>query len=183
MGKEKKLSIYDSYVMLHDRKTVFERKKLLDEKVSLVVPEDFAMMDEETRRKIYAVSDVPGELYSNEQGCFVVGLKQAETAMEENRLENAMKIMKKVFPYSAHNAKLLSSKFLSTQNARLGVLEYVHETLLEQVYQIMFLGALEKRLLVGSLHFSFADSEWMLPLAEEILASYCDLTKKVSDEV
>ena len=178
MSEEKKQSIYDPFVMLHDKRTVFTRQELLEGKVSIVIPEDFALLDEATRRKIYAVSDTPGCLYSNEQGCFVLGLKQAETKITENQLDFAMNIMKKVFPYSAHNAQLLSAKIMQAQNAPLGVLEYVHETLLEKVYQIMFLGSLENRMLVGSLHFSLADSEWMVPLAEEIMASYCDLTKK-----
>ena len=47
-----------------------------------------------------------------------------------------------------------------------------------KVYQIMFLSSLGGHMLVGSLHFSLKDSEWMLPLAEEIIGSYCDLTKK-----
>lgn len=178
MSEEKKQSIYDPFVMLHDRRTVFNRQELLEGKVSIVIPEDFVLLDEATRRKIYAVSDTPGCLYSNEQGCFVLGLKQAETKITENQLDFAMNIMKKVFPYSAHNAQLLSAKIMQAQNAPLGVLEYVHETLLEKVYQIMFLGSLENRMLVGSLHFSLADSEWMVPLAEEIMASHCDLTKK-----
>ena len=84
MSEEKKLSIYDPFVMLHDRKTVFSRQNLLDEKVSIVIPEDFVLLDEATRRKIYAVSDTPGCLYSNEQGCFVLGLKQTETKLAEN---------------------------------------------------------------------------------------------------
>lgn len=178
MSEEKKQSIYDPFVMLHDKRTVFTRQELLEGKVSIVIPEDFALLDEATRRKIYAVSDTPGCLYSNEQGCFVLGLKQADTKITENQLDFAMNIMKKVFPYSAHNAQLLSAKIMQAQNAPLGVLEYVHETLLEKVYQIMFLGSLENRMLVGSLHFSLADSKWMVPLAEEIMASYCDLTKK-----
>lgn len=172
MSEEKKQSIYDPFVMLHDKRTVFNRQELLEGKVSIVIPEDFALLDEATRRKIYAVSDTPGCLYSNEQGCFVLGLKQAETKITENQLDFAMNIMKKVFPYSAHNAQLLSAKIMQAQNAPLGVLEYVHETLLEKVYQIMFLGSLENRMLVGSLHFSLTDSEWMVPLAEEIMNSY-----------
>ena len=135
MSEEKKLSIYNPFVMLHDRKTVFTRQELLEGKVSIVIPEDFALLDEATRRKIYAVSDTPGCLYSNEQGCFVLGLKQAETKITENQLDFAMNIMKKVFPYSAHNAQLLFAKIMQAQNAPLGVLEYVHETLLEKVYQ------------------------------------------------
>ena len=35
MSEEKKLPIYDPFVMLHDRKTVFTRQELLDEKYPL----------------------------------------------------------------------------------------------------------------------------------------------------
>ncbi|SFT53509.1 hypothetical protein SAMN02910356_00961 [Selenomonas sp. GACV-9] len=178
MSNENKQSIYNPFVMIHGRQTVFSRQTVLEGKVSIVMPDDFALLDEATRRKMYAVSDAPGELYSNEQGCFVLGFKQAETAIAENQLDFAMDIMKKVFPYSAHQAQLLSAKIMQAQNAQLGVLAYAHETLLEKVCQVMFLGSLEGRMLVGSLHFSLKDSEWMLPLAEEIIGSYCDLTQK-----
>lgn len=178
MSNVNKPSIYNPCVMLHDRKTVFSRQTVLDGKVSLVMPEDFVLLDEATRRKLYAVSDAPGELYSNEQGCFVVGLKLTGTRLADAQLDAGMDIMKKVFPYSAHNAQLLSAKIMQAQNAPLGVLAYAHETLLEKVHQIMFLSSLGGHMLVGSLHFSLKDSEWMLPLAEEIIGSYCDLTKK-----
>lgn len=128
-----------------DLEVLLVKKSVLNGKASLLIPDDFALMDVNTIARKYPVAGHrPSEVYTNQNGTINIALNHTANNANESDLEGVKKIMdaqfqKPPFEFLRSDIKILNGK-------KFVILEFVSPAVDTKIYNLMAITSLEGRL-------------------------------------
>jgi len=148
-----------------------EKKSLLDDKVELLVPQDFEIMSEEMMKTKYPSERRPTLVYTNESGGINVALNLTQNPADQGILslykDNFVQSFKNAYP----SAEWKDSGMKEINGKQVGYLELVTPALDTEIYNLMFFTNLDGKLLLCTFNCTKKSMEEWTPTAKEIMNS------------
>ena len=152
-------------------KPELEIKSLLNNKIELKIPKDFAIMSEELLKLKYPSERRPTLVFSNDSGGINIALNlTSNPANQESILpykDNFVQTFKSLHPkaiWKDHGVSLINGR-------KVGYLELITPAIDTDIYNLMFFTDLEGKLLLCSFNCTIKDIEEWKPIAKEIMNS------------
>ncbi|MCQ6557404.1 hypothetical protein [Paenibacillus mendelii] len=148
-----------------------ELKKVLDDKVGILIPKGFTVMSEEMAAVKYPSENRPTLIYTNEEGSINVSFNHTETPISDNEIPDFTSQMKPTFESMYPDAAWSKDEVVDINGNKVGVFELTTPAVDTKIYNLIFFTELDGKLLMVS--FNCTESyvtEWQ-PLANEILNS------------
>lgn len=185
LKEEMQSSIYDEQISIFNKKVHCVDKNLLDNLVSLHLPEDFKPMDKELIRKIYFNGNPPQLVLSDApEYYFSVALSHLDYSITENGLKSYAENIFKILDALGPKTNFIKLEMIqSRDDTPIAQLEFSTRAIDTAVYNIQFYACIKNKVLMGSINFPYERRERLLPLAREIITSLKNLQKIKLDDV
>lgn len=180
--EEKKQSIYDEYIEIYQIPTRFKEHIVLEGKASIRMPVDFELRPKEDIKMIYPSGNPPQELYGNSYSYFTVAFNWTEHQMTPENIPDFMPFAKGIMERMGPKAKVIRTDILSKEEGTMGIMELVANAFQGVSYSYIFYTILEGRLLITNIQFNKKYLERLLPVAEEIAASFLRIEEGGEEE-
>ncbi|SHK64142.1 hypothetical protein SAMN05216582_11089 [Selenomonas ruminantium] len=171
------LSIYDEdyEFTFRGREYRFCERLFYDDRFSLRLPVSFELMPDSVR-EIYQPGSQPGQLLlTDEAGQFSFSMMKAEDTLDEEIMARQMELCQFILPKMAAGVYVYEADIIEGRYQQLAYFEYIHDALLERMYNCMFLTGVSGHMVWGTISFSYGNRK-LKSLAKEIACSCHDLS-------
>jgi hypothetical protein len=164
-------SLSDGSVKINGRLYGFGRRRVLNDRLSILIPEDFTEMPEEFAKIKYPSGDRPKTIVSDERGAICFTFNTVDSPLENEstaELAEGMKgILQRLNPsYVFYGSGTIETK----QGIQAGFTEYKSPALDDTVYNLMYFVPLDGITMMGTFSCPYGEcEEWRLK-TEEILS-------------
>lgn len=145
-------------------------RKILSGKGSMLLPEDFVLMDAQSIAKKYPTAGHrPTEVYTNPGGTINIALNHTRNVAKESDLEGVKQVMDAQF--NRPSIDFIGSEIRDVKGKKFIILEFVSQAVDTKIYNLMAIGSLEGRLVMAT--FNCTDNfrkDWQ-PVAKKIIGS------------
>lgn len=142
--------IQDGYLVLHEEKILFQRRTLLEDKITMIAPVLFEPMPEYMAELKYPNTNRPDYILTNPQTTInlTFSLQNDRLAAEETQeaRDAIQKLVLKLHPES----KVIDSKTVEAGEISIAYFDFVTPALDSDIYNFMFLFSWKGRMLMGS---------------------------------
>lgn len=167
---EEERSIYTGIKILGKRIT-FERRLLAENKITIMVPGDFAPMNPEAAEKKYPSQQRPETILADDTGTVNLLFQYMEGEEEDETIENFRSqifgMMKRVNP----GIKEQELGTVEVSGKRIAYAEFSNPAIDGKLYNLMFYLAVEGRPLMGSFNCRTKDMKYWRKAAFEMMES------------
>lgn len=170
--KEKQQSIFDSEIEINKIPVRFAERKLIEDKISIWMPEDFEALSQETIDAIYLLGNKPDMVFGNSYLTFSVGFHYTEHKVPNEYMGDFLKVTKLILEKSGPKVKIMAEKVRQTGRHTVSCIELISHSITDTVYNYMFFSSLEDRVLIGFINFNIKYQERYRPIAEEMIQSF-----------
>lgn len=164
-------NISDGYIIIHEERIPFGRKAVFDGKMSVIIPETFELMPEETAAVKYPSAERPDFIYTNEETTvnFSLAHKDGKAANEDipGVKDMIQEFVAKMHPASA----VIDSEVIEVSGKNIAYFDFVAPAIDTEVYNMMFVFSLEGRLAIGSFNCPIDDMEDWKPVFVQMMQS------------
>lgn len=171
LDKEKAESIYDGMIHIYGRETAFSRRVIEELGLSLFMPDEFELLDEEIKKLVFPLSHPPKYVFASGDTQFQITLNPTENIVPEDGLPRFMEISKALLEKMGPHARILATATVKIKEKKIGIMEMVTQAVDMNVYNVMFYVSINKKLLIGSIVCPAKLHERMVPITKEILDS------------
>ncbi|MBY0087029.1 hypothetical protein HP567_028495 [Brevibacillus sp. M2.1A] len=150
-----------------------EAKKVLNDKVEILIPKGFTVMSEEMAKTKYPMENRPTLIYTDEKGSINIAFSHTETPIQEDSLIKDLKDpMKQAFSNMYKDATWYRDEVIQINGKNVGVFELLTPAADTKIYNLIFFTELDGKMLMTTFNCTEAQMEEWKPLAQEILMSY-----------
>ncbi|MBW5470956.1 hypothetical protein GPJ61_24380 [Brevibacillus formosus] len=150
-----------------------EAKKVLNDKVEILIPKGFTVMSEEMAKTKYPMENRPSLIYTDEKGSINIAFSHTETPIQEDSLIKDLKDpMKQAFSNMYKDATWYRDEVIQINGKNVGVFELLTPAADTKIYNLIFFTELDGKMLMTTFNCTEAQMEEWKPLAQEILMSY-----------
>lgn len=173
MGREynqpHKNNILDGYIIIDEEKISFERRTILDERVSVLMPESFVIMPLELAEKKYPAIQRPDEIYTNNDTSvnFCVSLKNDKATNED--IPRAKDMIQQAVMRMHSGSKVISSEIIGAKGIKIAYFDFCSAAIDTDIYNMMFFLSVDNRIVVGSFNSPWQNMDVWKPVIEQIL--------------
>ncbi|MEJ8547422.1 hypothetical protein [Brevibacillus borstelensis] len=149
-----------------------EAKKVLSDKVEILIPKGFDIMSEEMAKVKYPGENRPTLIYTDADGSVNLAFNHTPTPVQDSQIKELKDQMKQVFEQGYPDATWYKDEVTQINGKNVGVFELLTPAADTKVYNLIFFTELDGKLLMMT--FNCTDKlmdEWK-PLAQQILQSY-----------
>ena len=176
--EQKKESIYDEYVHIENEKVTFVRRNIDEIGISLLMPEIFELLDDETRVAFYPLGNAPQYVYTEFSIPFHIALNKTKNIVPDDGIPKLMKWSTKLVENYGPKAKVLASGVIKHLDHNIGIIEMVTRAIDGNVYNVMFYISINNEVRIGNIHFAAKYNDRMIPIAKQIIDSIEFLEEK-----
>lgn len=170
--EEKKQSIFDGTVRIHKIPVKFSERVLLDGKAGMWMPDDFEELTKEAVEAIYLLGNKPDVVFGNAYLNLSVGFHYTNHELPDEYMGEFGKLARMILEKMGPKTNIYAQKVRKAGNHTISHLELVSHTVTDAVYNIMFFGSLEGRVLIGFINFHYKYLDRYHVIAEEMLQSF-----------
>lgn len=149
-----------------------EERNFLGGKVAMLVPTDFAPMDEEMLRIKYPMERRPTEVVTNQSGSFNVAFNHTTNRVQPEQLEQAHASITKMFHNRYPSATWYRDEMTEIDGRKAFVLELVTPAVDTRIHNIMLATSVDGRMLLVSVN-----------LVEELKAAHLADARKMAASI
>jgi hypothetical protein len=154
----------------NDPEPFLVKKSVLQKKATMLVPQEFVLMDENAIAKKYpSVGHQPSEVYTNKGGTINIALNHTKNPAKESDLEGVKKVMDAQF--NVPSIDFIRSEIKVMHGKKFIVMEFVSQAADTKIYNLMAITSLEGRL--AMITFNCTDNyrkDWV-PTGKKIIES------------
>lgn len=170
--KEKQESIYDGSIHLFGKEVPFAYREIEEYGLSIMMPTEFEMMDEELKEVLYPYGKAPKYAFASGDIPFQITLTLTENIVPNDGLPKFMVMAKKVMERIGPQARILSNVVIKKEERNIGLMEIATNGVDMSVYNTQFYLSLKENLLfVGAVTCPAKHHDRMVPLIKEIIDS------------
>ena len=178
--KEKQESIFDGSIHLFGKEVAFGRREIEEYGFSILMPEEFEVMDEELKDVLYPYGKAPKYVFASGDIHFQITLTLTENIVPNDGLPKFMVMAKKVMERIGPQARILSNVVVQKEECNIGLMEIATNGVDMAVYNTQFyLSLKENQLFIGAVTCPAKHHDRMVPVIKEIIDS---IMIKVEDE-
>lgn len=149
-----------------------EAKKVLNDKVEILIPKGFTVMSEEMAKVKYPSENRPSLIYTDEKGSINIAFSHTETPVQDSLLKDLKDPMKQAFTNAYKDATWYRDEVIQINGKNVGVFEMLTPGADTKIYNLIFFTELDGKVLMTTFNCTEAQMEEWKPLAQEILMSY-----------
>ncbi|MBH0328471.1 hypothetical protein ABH14_01420 [Brevibacillus brevis] len=149
-----------------------EAKKVLNDKVEILIPKGFTVMSEEMAKVKYPTENRPSLIYTDEKGSINIAFSHTETPVQDSLLKDLKDPMKQAFTNAYKDATWYRDEVIQINGKNVGVFEMLTPGADTKIYNLIFFTELDGKVLMTTFNCTEAQMEEWKPLAQEILMSY-----------
>ena len=164
-------NILDEHIIIDYKKIPFARRAVLKKRVSVVLPEKFAIMSKELAETKYPSVHRPSEIYTNAETTINFSLTHTKEAATNEGIPKTKDTLQKVVMRMHPASKVFDSDVLNVSGLQIGYFDFVTPALDMNVYNVTFVFSLDKRLVVGSFNCPHESMDDWKPLLVQMLQS------------
>lgn len=144
--------ITDGYVILEGEKYLYERKVIVEQGFSMLMPTDFVELPMEIARIKYPSAQRPDLIWSNEATTVNITFTHKEELLADEEAEEVRDLMKTILLRTNPGLKEVVCETEMVEEKPIAYMEFISPALDADVYNLMFFFSLQERLLMGSLN-------------------------------
>jgi len=164
-------NIADGFIIIDDEKMPVKRRELLDKKMSVIMPEAFALMPQETAKLKYPSENRPAVIYTNEDTTVnLTFTHRDEEASNEDipGVKDAIEpLVMRMFPASS----VIDSDTIDASGKNISFYDYPTPALDIDIYNLTFMFSLEGRLVLGGFNCPVGSMDDWKPVFLQMLGS------------
>ena len=164
------LTLSSAWISVSVQADVLKPRKVLSGKGSMLLPQDFVLMDARSIAKKYPTAGHrPTEVYTNPGGTINVALNHTRNVAKESDLEGVKQVMDAQF--NRPSIDFIGSEIRDVNGKKFIILEFVSQAVDTKIYNLMAIGSLDGRLVM--ITFNCTDNfmkDWQ-PVAKKIIGS------------
>ncbi|GEC88697.1 MULTISPECIES: hypothetical protein [Brevibacillus] len=149
-----------------------EAKKVLNDKVEILIPKGFTVMSEEMAKVKYPTENRPSLIYTDEKGSINIAFSHTETPAQDSIIKDMKDPMKQAFSNMYQDATWYRDEVIQINGKNVGVFELLTPAADTKIYNLIFFTELDGKMLMTTFNCTEAQMEEWKPLAQEILMSY-----------
>ncbi|UED75743.1 hypothetical protein [Brevibacillus sp. DP1.3A] len=149
-----------------------EAKKVLNDKVEILIPKGFTVMSDEMAKEKYPMENRPSLIYTDEKGSINIAFSHTETPIQDSLLKDMKDPMKQAFSNMYQDATWYRDEVIQINGKNVGVFELLTPAADTKIYNLIFFTELDGKMLMTTFNCTEAQMEEWKPLAQEILMSY-----------
>ena len=172
MGKEynppHENNILDGFIIVDEEKIVFERRNVLEGRLSVLMPEAFVIMPLELAEKKYPAIQRPDEIYTNNETTvnFCVSLKNDKATNED--IPRAKEIIKQAVMRMNAGSQVINSETIDVSGINISYFDFCSAALDADIYNMMFFLSIDNRIVVGSFNCPWVNMDVWKPVIEQM---------------
>jgi len=178
VNKEIKQSIDDEVVEIFGIPVQFKDFAVLEDKMSIRMPEDFIARSEEEIMSVYFLGTKPQYVFSNGYLNFMIAFNWTNNLIADAAIFDFTKFAKQAIERIGPKARILNEEKLQQEDGKLSILQFISQTIDSVNYNVMFFASLEGRLVIGSITFDQKYAKRLLPLTMEMAKSFHKTVRK-----
>lgn len=148
-----------------------ESKSLLDDKISLKIPKDFEIMENEMMELKYPSSNRPTLVYTNESGGINVALNHTQNAANQAAMGEVHKALKGAFTNLYPSADWKGDGVKEINGKKVGYMKLISPAIDTEIYNCMFYTDVDGRLLLCTFNCTINDMDEWATTADQIMNS------------
>ncbi len=168
---EAESSIYDEQVMIMGKPVRFERRKIEDINLSIMMPTDFSRISSEMTRLIFPAGNPPTHFYACGDIQFQITLNRTGQTLANDKIPEFLKLSEKMIKAVGPRANIVDRKNVETENLKIGVLSFVTAAIDMPVFNYQFYISIDDSLIIGSILFPSKFKKRFMKIAEEVIMS------------
>lgn len=148
-----------------------KEKKVLNDKISLLLPLDFKLMDNETLIIKYPnTGNRPTEVYTNDKGSINIAFNHTTNALRKEELSQVKTVIRQQL-LNTKGVTIINSSSVKINNIDFVIIEFMSKAIDTEIYNKMFITSLENRLLLGTFNCTSKDLNTWKPISNKIISS------------
>ena len=148
-----------------------KERKVLNGKISLLLPSDFTKMDESILLVKYPnLGNRPNEVYTNDKGSVNVAFNHTSSPVNESELPQVKKAIQQQLS-NTNGIEILKTEKLKINNTDFITIEFMSNAVDTKIYNTIFITALDGRLLLGTFNCTVNDFDEWKPISKKIINS------------
>ena len=171
LDDEKNESIFDGMVHIFGRETSFSRRIIEPDLISLYMPDEFELMDEDIKKLIFPLATPPKYVFASGETEFQITINPTENIVPDSGIPKFMNITKSLMEKMGPKSRILACAAVQNEDKNIGIMEVVTRAADMNVYNVMFYISINQKLLIGTILCPAKHHERIVPIAKEIIDS------------
>ena len=155
----------------------FERRIIEDLEVSVNMPKQFILLDEELKRLIYPGASAPKYVYGGEGIKFQLTFNKTEHIVPDSGIKEFVKLSAQMLEAVGPKVRIIEKKTIEKEGYNIGVMSFVSRAIDMMVFNYQYYVSVDDKLLIGGISFPSKLKKEYMPIAEEIIDSFEIITK------
>lgn len=165
-------NVEDGYVIVKYAKEELEEKPLMNDKITMLFPKTYDLMEPEVVLSKYPDEDRPEFIYTNHDTTVNFTFSLEEGEVTDNEVEEIKDMIKKEMQRLYTGTKVEDDEMLETfEQKKISIFAMEIPTLDGNVYQATFFMALKDGLLIGAFNCNVYDKKEWKPILKQLLAT------------
>ena len=162
----------EGYVIIKDEKIKLEKKEIIKDLVTMLLPKNFEIMDKELAKIKYPNESRAEYIYTNEEGDinFTFSYFNDEVATEKD-IQKAKEVYKKLILKMNPSVKIGEDSILKSEEKNIYYFEFISPSLDVEIYNILFTINVDERLLLGTFNCTIEDKYALDKIAKTLIQS------------
>lgn len=171
LKEEIKQSIFDGTVEIFGKEVCFVRKEIPEFGISLLMPDNFELLEENLRKIVYPNENGPKHVYTSEEEYMNVSFKQNSNIVTNDQMKEFVEVSRKVLEIAGPKVKIVKTSEFDQDELRFGVMEFISNAIDGVAYNYMGMVPLETGVLLVCILFKNNRKKRLCPIAREMLQS------------
>lgn len=165
------LTIICLSIVLMSFDTELKERKVLNGKLSLLLPSNFTLMDNATLLVKYPnVGNRPNEVYTNASGSVNVAFNHTPNALKESELPQVKEAIKAQLS-GTKGVSIINTSESQINNSNYVTVEFISKAIDTEIYNKMFIMVLDGKLLLGTFNCKKGDLDKWKTISVKIVNS------------
>lgn len=161
--------IHDGFVIVKYKKLEIEERELLDGQISMLMPKEFKIMEEELAEIKYPGEDKPDYIYTNEDTTVNLTFSIEEGEIDNEEIEEVKNILEKQMERLHPASKIEDSETIKVEEKNISHFSFDVPLIDGEVYNFMFFMELRGQLLMGTFNSNVYNKKEWKPLVKQML--------------
>ena len=162
--------INDGYIVINDERIPFSEREIIKKRLYMTIPSAFALMSTELAKFKYPDTNRPNIIFTNEEGSININFSLTKDKLENEWVEEARDFLQEVIIKMNPSCEIISSGIIDGET-RIGYFDFVSPTIDGEVYNLMFLFALDGQFVLGTFNCTKADMNDWVEIAGQMVRS------------
>ncbi|HLO38214.1 MAG TPA: hypothetical protein VK173_06990, partial [Lacibacter sp.] len=130
------------------QKVDLETKSILNDKVEILIPKTFTLMDDATKKIKYPSQRAPSIVYTNEEANVNVAFSETSSRASQEALPEYLTVFISSFKTAHPNAQWEGNGIVEINSRKVGYLELITEAVDTKIYNLLFFTDVNGKLLI-----------------------------------